>query len=223
MHTITTAVEAMNWRYAIKRMNNQIVPDQIVGTIIEAIHLSPSSLGLQPYKVFIITDPETKAKILPIAYNQKQIVESSHLFVFAVWDKYTDERIEKVLGYILSNKGLSAEDLESQITSAKNYFREKSDEFHFAHAVKQSAVALGVAILTAALEGIDASSMEGFNPVALDELLGLTEKGLKSTTLFAIGYRDEENDWNYNLKKARKPLEDLVTNISKNSLNKTTL
>jgi nitroreductase/dihydropteridine reductase len=214
MESIKTVTEALQWRYAIKRMNNRVVPDQIVGKIVEAIHLAPSSLGLQPYEVFIIGDPEIKHKISPIAFHQKQVTESSHLLVFAAWDKYTDKRIERVLGHILSEKNVPAEDITAQITSAKNYFREKSDEFHFAHAVKQSAIALGVAILTAALEGIDASPMEGFNPVALDEFLGLKEKGLKSTTLFAIGYRDEENDWNHKLKKVRKPREELVTNIT---------
>lgn len=203
----------MRWRYATKRMNNKIVPEEIINQIIEAIHLSPSSLGLQPYEVFVISNPEIKARVQPIAFNQKQIVESSHLLVFAAWDKYTDERIEKTLGHILTEKGLAAENIAAQIIGSKNYFKDKSEEFQLAHAVKQSSIALGVAVLTAALNGIDASPMEGFNPAGLDEFLGLKEKGLRSATLLALGYRDEENDWSLKQVKARKPLADVFNRI----------
>ena len=103
--------------------------------------------------------------------------------------------------------------MEAQKDSAKKYFFEISDEAQFHHAGKQTGIALGVAVLTAELEGIDASPMEGFNPAALDEFLGLKVKGLRSTALLALGYRDEMNDWNHKLKKVRKPLKELITTI----------
>lgn len=185
-----TTDEAMNWRYATKRMINKTVPESTVNKIIEAIHLSPSSLGLQPYEVFVITNPEMKNKILPIAFNQKQVVEASHLLVFAAWDKYTEERIDKVFDHLARERNLPAAEVEGQKNAAKKYFFALSEEAQYCQATKQSGIALGVAILTAALEGIDASSMEGFNPAALDEFLQLKEKGLRSTTLLALGYRD---------------------------------
>lgn len=208
-----TANEAMHWRYATKKMINKAVPESTVNKIIEVIHLSPSSLGLQPYEVFVISNPEIKNKILPIAFNQKQVVESSYLLVFAAWDKYTEERINKAFDHLSEQRNLPAADIEGQKNSARKYFSEISDEAQFYHAAKQSGIALGVAVLTAALEGIDASPMEGFNPAALDEFLGLKEKGLRSTTLLALGYRDEINDWNYKLKKVRRPLQELITTI----------
>jgi nitroreductase/dihydropteridine reductase len=208
-----TVNEALNWRYATKRMTGEKVPDQSLNTILEAIHLAPSSFGFQPYEILVISDQELKAKIQPVAFNQNQIVESSHLLVFAAWDRYTEERIDQEVNFMARERSLSDEDATTQKNIAKNFFKEKSDEFHFAHAVKQSSIALGMAILTAALEGIDASPMEGFNPVALNALLGLPEKGLRSATLLALGYRNPENDWNLKLPKARKPFNQLITQI----------
>ncbi len=116
-----TANEAMLWRYATKRMIKKPVPESTVNKILEAIHLSPSGLGLQPYEVFVISNPEMKSKILPIAFNQKQIVQSSHLLVFAAWDKYTDERIDKVFDY-LSQQRNPAADMEGQKNSCQEIF-----------------------------------------------------------------------------------------------------
>ncbi len=208
-----TANEALQWRYATKRMTSKAVPENTVNKIIEAIHFSPSSLGLQPYEVLLITNAEMKKKILPIAFNQKQIVESSHLLVFVAWDKYTDKRIDNVFDHLAKERNQSAADVEGQKSAAKKFFSALSEEAQFYHAAKQAGIALGIAVLTAAIEGIDASSMEGFNPAALDELLGLKEKGLRSTALLALGYRDVANDWNYKLKKVRKPLKELITTI----------
>jgi nitroreductase/dihydropteridine reductase len=208
-----TVNEALNWRYATKRMTGETVPDHSLNTILEAIHLSPSSFGFQPYEILVISDPDLKAKIQPVAFNQNQIVESSHLLVFAAWDKYTEERIDHEVDFMAKVRSVSDEDATTQKNIAKNFFKEKSDDFHFAHAVKQSAIALGVAILTAALEGIDASPMEGFNPIALNALLGLPERGLKSATLLALGYRNPENDWNLKLPKARKPIDQLIKKL----------
>ncbi len=207
------ANEALQWRYATKRMINKAVPESTVNKIIEAIHLSPSSLGLQPYEILVINNAEMKQKNLPIAFNQKQIVESSHLLVFAAWDKYTDERIDNVFNHLAQQRNQPLAEVEGQKSAAKKFFSALSNEAQFYHAAKQAGIALGIAVLTAAIEEIDASSMEGFNPSALDELLGLKEKGLRSTALLALGYRDVANDWNYKLKKVRKPLKELITTI----------
>lgn len=208
-----TANEAMNWRYATRRMTGKVIPGNIINKITEAIHLSPSSMGLQPYEVFVISNNEIKNNIQSIAFNQKQVAECSHLLVFAVWDKYTESRIDNVFDYLSQQRNLPLSETAGQKNSAKKYFSEISDEENFHHAAKQAGIALGIAVLTAALEGIDASPMEGFNPIALDEFLGLTAKGLRSTMLLALGYRDEANDWNHPLKKVRKPIKELVTTI----------
>lgn len=209
----TTANEAMEWRYATKRMTNKIVPDSTITKIIKAIHLSPSAMGLQPYEIFVITNNEIKGRILPIAYNQQQVTACSHLLVFAAWDAYTESRIDQVFDHLSAQRDIPVTETAGQRNAAKKYFHELSDDENFHHAAKQANIALGIAVLTAALEGTDASPMEGFNPVALDEFLGLKEKGLRSSMLLALGYRDEANDWNYAMKKVRKPIEELVTTI----------
>ncbi|RYG00484.1 MAG: NAD(P)H-dependent oxidoreductase, partial [Chitinophagaceae bacterium] len=89
-------IEALNWRYATKKMNGQPVPQEKVDQILEAARLAPSSSGLQPFKVIVITDPALKQELLPHSFGQSQIVDSSHVLVFAAWDNYTEERIDEV-------------------------------------------------------------------------------------------------------------------------------
>ncbi len=105
-------LNALEWRYASKKMNGKKVPEDKVEKILEAIRLAPSSIGLQPYSVMVITDPELKKKILPIANNQQQIVDSSHLLVFAAWDKITTERVEDFITLNAKTRKVSLESLD---------------------------------------------------------------------------------------------------------------
>ena len=207
------AINAMKWRYAAKRMSGKKIPDSKVNKIIETMHLAPSGIGLQPYELIVITNSDLKSKIEPIAFNQKQIVECSHLIVFAAWDTYSEKRIDGVFDYLAKERNLPVEKTSSQRNFSKSFFGAMSEENNFHHAAKQAHIALGIATLTAALEGIDATPMEGFDPVALDALLGLKEKGLKSSMLLALGYRNNNADWNLKLKKVRKPMSEFITEI----------
>ena len=203
-------INALKWRYATKKMNGQIVPQENIDQIVEAAHLAPTSSGLQPFKVIVISNPELKSKILPIANNQSQITDGSHLLVFAAWDTYTEERIRSVFAHANAERGLPASataDYENMLVGA---YTNKTPDENFQHAAKQSYIAFGIALAEAALLGVDATPMEGFNPAQLDELLGLKELGLKSTTILALGYRDVENDWLANLKKVRRPKAEFV-------------
>lgn len=206
-------IEALNWRYATKKMTGQTVPQHLVDKIIEAAHLAPSGIGLQPYEIIVITNPEWKARILPVAMNQAPVVQSSHLLVFAAWDTYSVERINHVFDYLNQERNLPATATAGQRNFALSFFGQMSPEENFHHAAKQANIALGLALAAAALEQVDATPMEGFNPRALDELLGLPARGLRSSMLLALGYRDEANDLNLKLKKVRKPLGELVSEI----------
>lgn len=206
-------INALEWRYATKRMNGEIVPQEKVAKILKAAYLAPSGIGLQPYKIIVISNQKLKEQILPIAMNQPQVVESSHLLVFAAWDEYNDERIDKVFDHLNMERNMVHPTSDRQRNFAKSYFKQKSLEENFHHAAKQAHIALGLAIATAAIEGVDASPMEGFDATALDKFLDLPAKGLKSSMLLALGYRDIENDWNLKLKKVRKPYIDLVTEL----------
>ncbi len=145
-----------------------------------------------------------------MAFGQQQIVASSHLLVFAAWDNYTEERIRSVFAHANQERGIPDEgpsDYELQLTG--NYTVRTSEE-NFAHAARQSYIGLGMALAQAALLQVDATPMEGFNNAELDTLLGLKERGLRSVSLMAIGYRDESGDWLVNLKKVRTPLNQFV-------------
>ncbi|UMQ43365.1 nitroreductase family protein [Chryseobacterium sp. Y16C] len=204
-------IELLNWRYATKKMTGEKISSEKINNILEAAHLAPSGIGLQPYEIIVISDPEIKKKILPIAMNQPQIVESSHLLVFAVWDEYSKERIDNVFDYITEKRSVDSAHYDKQRAFSKQFFGNMSIEENFHHAAKQANIALGLAIIAAASEGIDSTPMEGFDPFGLDEFLQLSSKGLRSSMLLALGYRDTKNDWNLNQKKVRKPFEEFVT------------
>lgn len=203
----------LNWRYAAKAMNGKKVPQEKIDNIIEAISLSPTSSGLQPFEVIVITNQELKEKIRPISWNQSVITDCSHLLVFAAWDTYTPERINKMFDLTNTVRGFKNEGWENYRQMLLNSYPQQDPEINFNHAAKQAYIAFSQAISAAAFEGLDSTPLEGFDANALDEILNLKEKGLKSCVMLPIGYRDAENDWLVNLKKVRKSKEDLVTVI----------
>lgn len=199
-------LNALEWRYASKKMNGKKVPEDKVEKILEAIRLAPSSIGLQPYSVLVITDPELKKRILPIANNQQQIVDSSHLLVFAAWDEITTDRVEDFIALNAKTRKVSMESLDGLRSKLLNISK-RSREENFEWAARQTYIAFATGIAAAAEERVDATPMEGFNNVALDELLNLKDKGLRSLTLLPLGYREKEKDWLVNLPKVRREKE----------------
>ncbi len=203
-------IEALNWRYATKKMNGQAVPQEKVDQILEAARLAPTSSGLQPLKIITITDPALKQELLPHAYNQSQITDSSHLLVFAAWDNYTEERIDEVFARTNAERGVPDAATADYVASLKKSYLPRPAQVNFEHAARQSYIALGMAIAKAALLRVDATPMEGFNNAKFDEILNLNEQGLKSVTLLPLGYRDEANDWLAGLKKVRLAKEEFL-------------
>ena len=206
-------LDKLNWRYATKAMNGQKIPQEKIDNIIEAISLAPTSSGLQPFEVFVITNQEVKDKIKPIAWNQSVVSDCSHLLVFAAWDTYTEERINKMFDLVNEVRGFKNEGWENYRQMLLKGYPSRDPEINFNHAAKQAYIAFSQAITAAALEQVDATPMEGFDANALDEILNLKEKGLRSCVLLPLGYRDTENDWLANLKKVRKSREDLITEV----------
>lgn len=206
-------LEALNWRYATKKMNGQTVPQDKLDYILEASRLAPSSSGLQPYRVFVVSNKELQEKIRPIAENQSQIEDASHLLVFAAWDGYSLTRIEDVFNRTIAERGLPADAMDDYKKRLWSKYESLGQEWHANHAAKQAYISFGLAIGAAAEQKVDATPIEGFIPPALDELLGLKELGLKSTVILALGYRDEDSDWLLNLKKVRTLKENFVTEI----------
>lgn len=206
-------LDKLNERYATKAMNGEIVPQGKIDNILEAIRLAPTSSGLQPFEVFVVTNDEVKSNIKEIAWNQSQVTDCSHLLVFAAWDNYTEDRINYMFDLTNEIRGFKNEGWENYRQMLLSSYPQRDAEVNFEHAARQTYIAFMAAIAQAAYEGVDNTPMEGFDPNALDKILGLREKGLRSTLLLPLGYKDVANDWLVNLVKVRKPMKELVTII----------
>ena len=207
-------IDTLNWRYACKNMDAQKpVEEEKVDRILEAIRLTATSSGLQQYELLVITNKEIQAKLQAIAWNQAQVTAASHVLVFAAWDNYTEERINMMFDLTNEIRGFKNDGWEAYRQMLLSTYPNRDAEANYQHAARQAYVALGTALIAAAMEGVDSTPMEGFDPAAADEILGLRELGLRSVVLLPLGYRKEEGDWLVNLKKVRRPLEDFVTLI----------
>lgn len=206
-------IDALNWRYATKRMNGKTVAQEKIDTILEAARLAPSSMGLQPYALFVVDNPELKAKLQPAAYNQPQITEASHLLVFAVWEDVTAEHVETYINEIAATRGVPASTLDGFKASLMGIVNGRTKEQKHEWAARQAYIALGTAIAAAATEQVDTTPMEGFVPAQVDEILGLNKKGLRSVSILALGYRDSEQDFLANAKKVRRSRDLFIAHI----------
>lgn len=207
-------IEKLNWRYATKKMDpSKAVPEDKVERILEAARLAPTSSGLQPFEIIVVTNPEIRAKIQEIAWNQAQVTEGSHLLVFAAWDNYTADRINMMFDLVNEERGFTNEGWENYRQMLLNTYVPRDAGTNYQHAARQAYIAFGIALAAAAFEGVDSTPMEGFDADKLDEILGLRAKGLRSVTILPLGYRDEANDWLASLKKVRRPRDQFVTEV----------
>lgn len=207
-------IEKLNWRYATKKMDpSKTVSEDKVERILEAARLAPTSSGLQPFEVIVVTNPEVRAKIQEIAWNQAQVTEGSHLLVFAARDNYTADRINMMFDLVNEERGFTNEGWENYRQMLLNTYVPRDAETNYQHAARQAYIAFGIALAAAAFEGVDSTPMEGFDADKLDEILGLRAKGLRSVTILPLGYRDEANDWLASLKKVRRPRDQFVIEV----------
>lgn len=206
-----TLLEQLNWRYATKKMDPaKSVSQEKVDTIIEAIRLSPTSSGTQPFELIVVTNPELRNEICKAASDQSPIKDGSHLLVFAAWDTYTDERIDEVAKLNVEKRG-DLPLIGQYYGNLKANYVPREAEVNYAHAARQAYIALGIAMVAAAEQEVDCTPMEGFDPSKVDEILGLKERGLRSVVLLPLGYRDPTGDWLLNMPKVRKSRETMVT------------
>ncbi|NDE09516.1 MAG: NAD(P)H-dependent oxidoreductase [Chitinophagia bacterium] len=203
----------LQWRYATKKMNGEIVPQEKLDYILEAARLAPTSSGLQPFEIIVISNKELQGKILPLAHGQSQIIDASHVLVFAAWDNYTEDRINEVFARNNEERGLPSSATDDYRNMLLKSVSSKTAEENFNHAAKQVYISFATAIVAAAEQKVDATPMEGFNPTAIDELLNLKEKGLRSVLLLPIGYRDASKDWLVSMKKIRTPNGKFITEL----------
>ncbi|WP_289031144.1 NAD(P)H-dependent oxidoreductase [uncultured Paraglaciecola sp.] len=211
---MSVLLENLQWRYATKKMDPaKAVTDEKINFILEAIRLTATSSGLQPYEVIVVTNPDVRAEIVPHAWNQAQITDGSHLLVFAAWDNYTSERINHMFDLVNEQRGFKNEGWENYRQMLLATYPGRDAQTNFEHAARQAYIGLGTALIAAAEMKVDCTPMEGFSPDKVDEILNLKEKGLKSVLLLPIGYRAESGDWLVDLKKVRRDTEDFVTEV----------
>ena len=207
--------ERLNWRYATKKMDpSKSVPEEKVEAILEAIRLAPTSSGLQPFEVIVVTDPEVRAKLKEAAFDQEQLVDGSHLLVFAAWDNYTEARIDGVVTETGEARGGVTEALTGYYDRLKGMYLPRPEEVNFEHAARQAYIGLGLALTAAAFEEVDSTPMEGFEADKFDEILGLRERGLRSVAIMPLGYRDPEGDWLNGQTKVRRDADKFITRVN---------
>ncbi len=207
-------IEQLKWRYAVKGFDpTKKISEADWKTLEEALVLSPSSYGLQPWKFYVVTDEATKKELLPHAWNQPQIVDSSHLVVIAAKKDSNPGDIEKYVNRIIEVRGTPREELEvlngmmlnsQQMATASGFINEWS--------ARQCFIALGNIMTSAAVLGIDTCPMEGFIPPEFDRVLGIPDEGYFSVVVCALGYRSSE-DWLAKLPKVRYENSDVVKHI----------
>ncbi|WP_281227869.1 NAD(P)H-dependent oxidoreductase [Flavobacterium aquiphilum] len=204
-------LDDLNWRHAVKAYDaTKKVAANDLEKILESARLAPTSSGLQPFRVIVVENQDLKEKMVQGALNPEVMRDCSHVLVFAAWDAYTPEKIDKVYDYHTDVRDLPRGRFSSYTDMIKKIYGAQTPEEHFAHTARQTYIALGLAMAQAAELKIDSTPAEGFNNAVVDEILNLKELGLKSVSLLYLGYRDEPKDWLSNMKKVRIPMDEFI-------------
>ncbi len=208
-----TLTEALKWRYAVKKYSDQKVSDDDVKAVLEAINLSASSAGLQPYRVIVVENPEVRKQLAEGGFNP-QVTEASHLLVFAAIENLSIAHIDDYMQRMADTRGIPVEALGDFRKILVANVTGRTQEENFAWATKQAYIALGTGLAAAAELRIDSTPMEGFNPAKFDAILGLKEQGLRSVVLLSLGYRNATKDPFVNAAKVRLPLDEFIKSVN---------
>ena len=210
---MNTFLDHQNWRYATKKFDSsKKISNQDLELLLEAIRLSSSSYGLQPYKILIIENQDLRAKIQQAAWGQSQVVDASHLLIFANQTDISDAQIDAFIENTSKTRGVEIESLAGYQGFMKSKINELSADAKNIWNSKQTYLALANLLNAAAELKIDVTPMEGFSPADVNEILGLKELGLNASLLAPIGYRHSE-DATQHYKKVRKSKEELFITI----------
>lgn len=202
-------IEALNWRYATKRMTGQKVPENDLNTILEAIRLTPTAYGLQPFKVIVTENKDLLDEIFEKSCPQLVIQQCSHLLIFKTRKKLNEEYVEGYLKEMQRLRKSTDEYIGSYRTKIHKVI-ENPQINKFSWMIRQTYIALGYATFAAAQLGIDATPIEGFDEQALNEILKLDTDREEAVVMLTLGYRDEKEDKLINLPKIRKPMDLMV-------------
>jgi len=203
------AIQHLHWRYATKKYNGSQIDQDNLNTILESIRLTPTSLGMQPFKVLVIDNPELREKMLPIAHNQSQVKDASHLILFAANTNISEENINSYMNNVATTRQMPVENLAGFKGMINGFVGSKNEAQIAEWASRQCYIALGIAMATAAALKVDTTPMEGYKADEMDVLFNLKEQGFTSAVLLAVGHRDEEKDQLAKLAKVRKSSEEM--------------
>ena len=209
---IAQLLKALNWRYAVKKFDSRQLDEKIVEELLEAARLAPTSFGLQPFQILLITDLNIRKALADVAMGQRKVADSSHLVVFASFTKFRQNHIEQFLKLSHRARGETTKSLEATGRTLSKFFQNQSHEWLGAWAKRQTYLALGTLLCACAMSKVDACPMEGFEAEKFDEILDLEEKGLTATVIVAMGYRASDDAF-ASYGKIRKPYTDIVTRI----------
>jgi nitroreductase len=202
-------LQQLNWRYATKKFDaTKKIPEDIWKTLEHTLVLAPSSFGLQPWKFFVVTNPELRQQLVEHSWGQQQVAEASHLVVLAIKKDLTPEDVDRYVERIAEVRQVPIDSLQG-LTNVIKGFLDKPPVSLNEWAARQVYIALGQFMTSAALLGIDTCPMEGFNPAKFNELLDLDAQGYSAVVLCPAGYRAEDDKY-ASLPKVRFPMDAMI-------------
>lgn len=207
-----TITRQLNWRYATKKFDpNRKVQAPDWKTLEQALVLSPSSYGLQPWKFIVVHDPKVRAELREASWDQPQVTDASHLVVFAVKREFTAADVDRHVRRVAAVRNVPVESLEGYRQAMLGSVARPADEVRN-WTQRQVYIAIGTLLTTAAMLGIDACPMEGLDSQKVDKILGLADQGYHALAFAAVGYRAEDDKY-ARATKVRYPAEEVVAHV----------
>lgn len=208
-----TIINALNWRYATKIFDPaRKVSDVDLKVLTESVRLTPTSFGLQPFRLLIVTDPAQRAELVAASWGQHQVQDASHLLLFATLTTLDETYVDRFIHLTCRTRNVTADKLSGYTNMMKGYLQGLSPERLREWASKQAYIASGFLMETAALMQIDTCPMEGFDAKQYDKILGLEKLGLSAALAVPVGYRSAK-DHLAQAAKVRFPAEEIVIKI----------
>lgn len=206
-------LDQLKWRYATKKFDpSKKLSEVQINTLKEAFNLTATSYGLQTIKLIVLEDSQKRNDILPAAYNQKQVVDASHLLVICIQNEVSGDDVDSYYKQLHQERQTPNEILEPYKNQLKGVIQNMSEANREEWTIRQAYIALGNLMTVCAFESIDSCPMEGFIPSEVDRILNLKDFNLKSVLLLPVGFR-AENDMFASLKKVRKPLNEVILEL----------
>lgn len=206
-------IDNLKWRYATKKFNPELrISNENMELLKEAVNLTASSYGLQPYKVLIIEKADIREKLKAAAWGQNQITDSSALFLFCNFTEVGAGKVDSYLKLRADINNLNVADSKDYGDMMKSMLASLTPEQISVWTSKQTYIALGTLLAASSELKIDSCPMEGFDKDQFDKILGLKERGLTASVLAAVGYRDDGDPF-LAFKKVRKPLNEMFETI----------